>query len=124
MSFFRIKNLKQGHMAYPGFRATVRIKLLKGRLSDNLQIDIGVGDQVELQNRRSNFLNIRQTLYEDTVSLQVYSVEAIFAEKLETGFSEGRPEQSHEGLSRFCHADSQAGTHRSKNFGSRNTHSF
>lgn len=85
MDFVRLEDLEQGHMAYPGFRAIVNIKLIDGKLNDNLQVDVGVGDQVQPEKREIELLEYKGTpFYEDAVSLQVYPVESIYAEKLET----------------------------------------
>ena len=85
MTFNRLYDLEQGHMAYPGFRAIIKIKLIDGKLSDNLQVDVGVGDIVAPETRNINLMNYKgKPFYEDSVSLQVYPVESIFAEKLET----------------------------------------
>lgn len=90
MSFIRLEDLEQGHMAYPGFRAIIQIRLIEGKLSDNLQIDVGVGDVVEPETRRIDLMTYKgKPFYEDAVSLQVYPVESIFAEKLETVLSKG-----------------------------------
>lgn len=85
MNFVRLEDLEQGHMAYPGFRAIIQIKLTEGKLSDNLQIDVGVGDVVKPEVRKIDLMAYKgKPFYEDSVSLQVYPVESIYAEKLET----------------------------------------
>lgn len=90
MSFVRLDDLEQVHMAYPGFRAIIQIKLIEGRLSDNLQIDIGVGDVVVPETRKIDLMAYKsKPFYEDSISLQVYPVESIYAEKLETVLSKG-----------------------------------
>ena len=90
MTFDRLEDLEQRHMAYPGFRAIIHIKLSEGNLSDNLQIDVGVGDIVAPETRKINLMAYKgKPFYEDSVSLQVYPVESIFAEKLETVLRKG-----------------------------------
>ena len=85
MTFNRLEDLEQGHMAYPGFRAIIQIKLTEGKLSDNLQVDVGVGDVVAPETRKIDLMAYKdKPFYEDAVSLQVYPVESIYAEKLET----------------------------------------
>jgi predicted nucleotidyltransferase component of viral defense system len=90
MKFVRIENLEQAHMNYPGFRVILNIKLADGKLSDNLQIDVGVGDKVEPESQKIEFLAYKDApLYEESVSLLVYPAESIYAEKLETVASKG-----------------------------------
>ena len=85
MAFNRLEDLEQGHMAYPGFRAIIQIKLTVGKLSDNLQVDVGVGNVVAPETRKIDLMEYKgKPFYEDAVSLQVYPVESIYAEKLET----------------------------------------
>jgi predicted nucleotidyltransferase component of viral defense system len=90
MSFVRIENLEQAHMNYPGFRVILNIKLVDGKLTDNLQIDVGVGDKVEPEKQKIELLAYRNApLFEESVSLLVYPAESIYAEKLETVASKG-----------------------------------
>lgn len=90
MSFVRIENLEQAHMNYPGFRVILNIKLIDGKLTDNLQIDVGVGDKVEAETLSIDLLTYKSApLFEESVSLLVYPAESIFAEKLETVASKG-----------------------------------
>lgn len=90
MSFVRIENLEQAHMNYPGFRVMLNIKLIDGKLSDNLQIDVGVGDKVEPESQKIELLSYKDApLFEESVSLLVYPAESIYAEKLETVASKG-----------------------------------
>ena len=66
------------------------IKLIEGKLTDNLQIDVGIGDKVEAESLTIKLLKYKNTpLFEESVSLQVYPAESIFAEKLEAVASKG-----------------------------------
>ncbi|WP_255411197.1 nucleotidyl transferase AbiEii/AbiGii toxin family protein [Legionella sp. km535] len=58
--------------------------------SDKFFVDIGVGDVVEPVFLDWPSFNYKEKpLFEDSISLEVYPVETIFAEKLETHFSRG-----------------------------------
>lgn len=75
--------LPQVHMNYPGY-AVKAIGLLGGTRNP-ISIDIGVGDVVKSSRKNIKFLSLKsKPLYEPSVYLQVYPVEYIFAEKLET----------------------------------------
>jgi len=90
MTFVRIENLAQAHMNYPGYRVILNIKLIDGKLNDNLQIDVGVGDKVEPEKQKIELLSYKNApLFEESVSLLVYPAESIYAEKLETVASKG-----------------------------------
>ncbi len=90
LKFVRIESLAQAHMQYPGFRVILNIKLIEGKLTDNLQIDVGIGDKVEAESLNIDLLKYKNApLFEESVSLLVYPVESIFAEKLETVASKG-----------------------------------
>lgn len=80
--------LKQPHMEYPGFR--ISIKTSFGKMKDQIQVDIGVGDLVEevLENFKP-FQYRGKPIFEGEISLLVYPVETIYAEKLETIISKG-----------------------------------
>lgn len=87
-AFAGIDLLQQPHMEYPGYRVT--LKTAFGQMRDKVQIDIGVGDIVQPITREIQLMQNRgQSLFEDTISLPVYPVETIFAEKLETIISKG-----------------------------------
>ncbi len=87
-SFEDIEPLSQPHMNYPGYRITLGASFAKIR--DKIHIDIGVGDAVEPQYLEIKLFQYRGTpFFEDTLSLQVYPIETIFAEKLETVLSKG-----------------------------------
>jgi predicted nucleotidyltransferase component of viral defense system len=59
-------------------------------MRDRIQIDIGVGDSVSPETESFPLTRYKDSfLFEGSVSLQVYPVETIFAEKLETLISKG-----------------------------------
>jgi predicted nucleotidyltransferase component of viral defense system len=90
LSFVRIEALEQPHMNYPGFRVILNIKLIDGKLQDNLQIDVGIGDKVNPETHKIELLAYKSApFFEDSVSLLVYPTETIYAEKLETVSSKG-----------------------------------
>lgn len=87
-SFAGIELLSQPHMDYPGYRITLNTSFAK--MKDTIHIDVGVGDVVEPQHREIKLFQYRgKPFFEDAVSLLVYPVETIFAEKLETVLSKG-----------------------------------
>ena len=73
--------LIQPHMHYSGFRISLECRFVNIR--DRIQIDIGVGDKVEA---KSHSLEMIQ---DEEISLLVYPLETIFAEKLETILAKG-----------------------------------
>jgi len=87
-SFAGIELLSQPHMDYPGYRITLNV--LFAKMKDKIHIDVGVGDIVEPQHREIKLFQYRgKPFFEDAVSLLVYPIETIFAEKLETVLSKG-----------------------------------
>lgn len=75
-------------MNYVGYRLKLNVQFEK--MQDNIQIDIGVGDLVTpVQKSLALYLYREKPLFENSVSLQVYPIETIFAEKLETIISKG-----------------------------------
>jgi predicted nucleotidyltransferase component of viral defense system len=83
-----IELLVQPHMDYPGYRVVLNAVLAKIR--DKIQVDVGVGDVVEPLIREIPLAHYRGTpFFESAISLLVYPVEVIFAEKLETVLSKG-----------------------------------
>ena len=69
-------------------------KLVQSRvqalLGAQIHIDIGIGDVVEPKHQEIKLFQYRgKPFFEDAVSLLVYPVETIFAEKLETVLSKG-----------------------------------
>ena len=87
-SFVSIQLLSQPHMNYPGYR--IILNTLFAKMKDKIHIDIGIGDVVEPQHREIKLFQYRgKPFFEDAVSLLVYPIETIFAEKLETILSKG-----------------------------------
>ncbi|MGE9743730.1 nucleotidyl transferase AbiEii/AbiGii toxin family protein [Bdellovibrio bacteriovorus] len=83
-----IEQLDQPHMEYDGFR--VKLKMSYETMTDKVQIDIGVGDIVdpnEMDYQTFSFKGV--PLFSDSISIQVYPLETILAEKLETIVSKG-----------------------------------
>lgn len=87
-SFDAIELLKQPHMRYPGYRILLRVAFEK--MKDKIQVDVGVGDVVKPLNQKIPLVKYRgQPFFENEISLLIYPIEAIFAEKLETIISKG-----------------------------------
>jgi predicted nucleotidyltransferase component of viral defense system len=87
-SFSRIEELSQPHMEYAGFR--VSLNGLFEKMKDKIQLDIGFGDiVVPEENNFRPFEYKGKPMFEGEITLQVYPVETIFAEKLETIISKG-----------------------------------
>ena len=77
-----VEELAQPHMSYPGYEITA-VALLGGTKT-SIRIDLGVGDQVKPE--RKNLLLLAhkdRPLFESEISIQVYPLPYIFAEKLE-----------------------------------------
>ena len=88
MRLDNLDDLDHQHMNYPGFQARVAVQF--GVMSDKFNVDIGVGDAVEpVTLTWPSFIYKKKPLFEDSISLEVYPVETIFAEKLETVISRG-----------------------------------
>ena len=87
-SFESIEILSQPHMEYPGYRTTLKVSFAK--MKDKIHVDVGIGDIVEPQNKEIKLFEYRgKPFFEKSISLLVYPIEAIFAEKLETVLSKG-----------------------------------
>ncbi len=87
-SFHNIKTLNQTHMFYPGYRIILKVSF--GNMKDQIQIDIGIGDIIEPENKNLPLFQYKgKPLFEDEISLLVYPPETIFAEKLETIIARG-----------------------------------
>lgn len=87
-SFERIEVLSQPHMEYPGYRVTFTVSFAK--MKDRIHVDVGIGDIVEPENREIELFKYRgKPFFEESISLLVYPIETIFAEKLETVLSKG-----------------------------------
>lgn len=79
----QVEQLPQPHMNYPGYGVSA-VAILGGTRT-SIAIDIGIGDVVEGAKKNIEFLALKtKPLFEMSVALQVYPVEYIFAEKLET----------------------------------------
>ncbi|KTD25065.1 nucleotidyl transferase AbiEii/AbiGii toxin family protein [Legionella maceachernii] len=107
MQFINLDDLDHQHMNYPGFQIGIAVQF--GVMSDKFFVDIGVGDVVEpvlLDWPSFSYKTI--PLFNDSISLEVYPVETIFAEKLETLISRGaansRMKDYHD-LLLLCRAD-------------------
>lgn len=88
LSYEGIELLEQPHMDYPGYR--VSLKVAFGHMRDKIQIDVGIGDIVIPTTRELHCFQYRgKPMFEDEISLVVYPLETIFAEKLETVLSKG-----------------------------------
>jgi predicted nucleotidyltransferase component of viral defense system len=87
-SFDGIELLSQPHMEYPGYRITLKTAFAK--MKDKIQVDVGIGDAVEPKNLKIKLFQYKgKPFFEDAISLLVYPIETIFAEKLETVISKG-----------------------------------
>ncbi len=88
-SFSHITPLEQPHMNYPGFRLNLDLKFGE-KMKDKIQIDIGVGDVVDPKTENLELYQYKgKPIFEGSVTLKVYPIETIFAEKLETLISKG-----------------------------------
>ncbi len=87
-SYQSLSPLTQPHMHYPGYRATLQTHF--GKMRDKIHIDVGVGDIVTPKSLDVQLFQYRgRALFENHLSLQVYPIETIIAEKLETVTSKG-----------------------------------
>ena len=88
-SFYNISQHNETHMNYPRFR--VKLNATFGNMKGQVQIDIASGDIVKP--RQKSFESFTRysgkAIFEENISLKVYPVETIFAEKLETIISIG-----------------------------------
>ena len=76
-------------MGSPGYRLSLNLKF-GNKMKDKIQVDIGVGDIVDPRFESLDLYQCKgKPFFEGAVSLQVYPVETIFAEKLETVVSKG-----------------------------------
>jgi len=87
-SFENIHLLSQPHMEYPGYRIIFKTSFAK--IKDKIHVDIGIGDKVEPLYREIKLFQYQEkSFFEESISLLVYPIETIFAEKLETILSKG-----------------------------------
>lgn len=83
-----IEHLEQPHMEYTGFRIYLHAEF--GKMRDKIQIDLGLGDLVKpLEKNFYPFEYKGKPIFEGEITLHVYPIETIFAEKLETILSKG-----------------------------------
>jgi predicted nucleotidyltransferase component of viral defense system len=76
-----VKQISLTDKKFPGFRITITGNL--GKISNKVQIDVGVGDVVRPKILDVALLKDKVPLFEDSVELYGYPVEYIFSEKLE-----------------------------------------
>ncbi len=75
-------------MEYSGYRTTLKVSFAK--MKDKIHVDVGIGDIVEPQHKEIKLFEYRgKPFFEKSISLLVYPMETIFAEKLETILSKG-----------------------------------
>lgn len=83
ISFSDISQLDHTHMNYAGYQ--VRLNVQFGKMKDRIQVDIGVGDAVEPNEKSFSLQRYKEKpIFEDSMLLQAYPVETIFSEKLES----------------------------------------
>lgn len=76
-------DLKHPHMKIPGFQVQITAHL--GRMREPISIDIGIGDVAEPIEKDIELMKSKgRGLFEESISLLVYSPETIFAEKIQT----------------------------------------
>lgn len=84
----KIVPLKQPHMPYPGFRVSLHAQF--GKMKEQIQIDIGIGDAVTPKEKvYFPFMYKGQPIFTGEITLLAYPIETIFSEKLESIISRG-----------------------------------
>lgn len=87
-TYANIEFLEQPHMDYTGYRVSLQAAF--GRMKDKIYMNVGVGDVIQPTNRKFSLFRYKgNPMFEDEISLMVYPLETIFAEKLETILSKG-----------------------------------
>lgn len=87
--FSDLTPLEQPHMNYPGYRLSLNLKFGQ-KMKDKIQVDVGVGDLVDPKLESLELYQYKgKPIFEGAITLQIYPVETIFAEKLETVSSKG-----------------------------------
>lgn len=77
-----VDEMRHPHMAYPGYAVTTIACL--GQTRTTIRMDLGIGDQVIPEKRSLALLALNsKPLFESEISIQVYPLYYIFAEKLE-----------------------------------------
>ncbi|MFH0925261.1 MAG: nucleotidyl transferase AbiEii/AbiGii toxin family protein [bacterium] len=90
-SFLKIEELAKNHIDYGGFRAF--FNAIFGNTKTPFTVDVGFGDAVRpIQKEIKKIETEKGFIYDDKITLLVYPLETIFAEKLETVVS--RAEQN------------------------------
>lgn len=88
---FDLEKLEQTdhlHMFYHGFEVTINVQY--GSMKDKIHLDIAIGDKVTPKLDKIELFYYKDVpLFENKISLYVYPVETIFAEKLETAVRKG-----------------------------------
>lgn len=88
MSLVDIEELEHSQTNYLGFRIHVNARF--ENMQDRIQVDIAIGDVVEPIEESLELYEYKgKPIFEGSVSLQVYPVETIFSEKLQTIVSRG-----------------------------------
>jgi predicted nucleotidyltransferase component of viral defense system len=84
-----IEEMSQPHMEYRGFRICLTAAF--GKFRDAIQIDLGVGDDVKPEKRKLKLFSYKgKPMFEEDISLLVYPLESVFAEKLHALVSHGK----------------------------------
>ena len=87
-TFSNIDELNMEHMHYPGYR--VHLDLAFGKMKDRIQADIAVGNVLESKQESLELYQYKgKPIFEKNVPLQVYPIETIFTEKLESIITRG-----------------------------------
>lgn len=77
-----VEEMRHPHMDYPGYAVTTIACL--GQTRTTIRMDLGIGDQVVPEKRSLALLALnKKPLFEPEISIQVYPLSYIFAEKLE-----------------------------------------
>ena len=75
--------LPEKDMTHKCYRINLSLKF--GNMKDRVQLDVGVGDIIEPTQESLELYHYRgKPIFEGTVSLQVYPMETIFAEKMDS----------------------------------------
>jgi predicted nucleotidyltransferase component of viral defense system len=83
-----VQEMSHQHMEYPGFEVALLACL--GNTKTQIRIDLGIGDHVVPETRSLGLLSLnKKPLFESAISIQVYPLSYIFAEKLEAVVSRG-----------------------------------
>ena len=87
-TFSNIVELSMDHMNYPGYR--VHLNLTYGKMKDRFQVDIAVGSLLESKQESLELYQYKgKPIFEGKLSLNVYPLESIFTDKLESVIRRG-----------------------------------